>query len=232
MVLFGTRRLCAEIARPIDFKDATRFWLVTASLLFAATLLHLSTWTRFVEDVLEGLGERYLAGPQWMTQLFMWTMTVCSPIALFTMTRVHTYWFHPRSIPVEHQNRAVALSHYACAMLVIVAVGLSAMALGALLVDESLYLLTILFGREQHALQTMIGRYTEMGGIGLTGIGIVGFVWKMDRIATRSIQAGAVRRASLWFGVPICWLALAGLFLIAVPLTVAYVTMIFATFGG
>jgi hypothetical protein len=41
----------------------------------------------------------------------------CLWLFLFTATGAASYFFHPRSISIERQNRAIALSYYACAPL-------------------------------------------------------------------------------------------------------------------
>ena len=41
----------------------------------------------------------------------------CLWLFLFTATGAASYFFHPRSISIERQNRAITLSYYACAPL-------------------------------------------------------------------------------------------------------------------
>jgi hypothetical protein len=46
-------------------------------------------------------------------------LPVCIWLFVFAAAGAPSYWFHPRRLPVIKQNRAVALSHYACAPLIL-----------------------------------------------------------------------------------------------------------------
>ena len=117
-VTWRTRVACGALARPIDFKDALRFrrtvvWLVWLALLLAAAVTAVMTAARGGADMM-----RVLHGAEgaWYLTISLF-MAVAAWPALYLVTGVHTYWFHPRRLSMEQQNRAVALSYYACAPL-------------------------------------------------------------------------------------------------------------------
>lgn len=106
-------RLAAEFAHPVSYPDAQRFrWLTIfwawlplgfSSILFLAS---------GDEDFLM-LGSSHLATDVWLVSGF----NLAAVFALIALTGVPSYFFHPRRLPVEYQNRGVALSYYACAQL-------------------------------------------------------------------------------------------------------------------
>lgn len=119
---FQPGKLAEEINWSVSYSEAQRFrqavillnflpvvllagvlygvaWLKTGHLALSA-VVNLGVATSFVGepcDVLVVLGA-------WL-------------LFLLGMTGAHTYWFHPRRLPVVHQNRGVALAYYACAPL-------------------------------------------------------------------------------------------------------------------
>jgi hypothetical protein len=135
------RRLAAEVERPVAYRDALRFRLLTcivATLPIAALLVAIMAGygsagflTVLHPDRIRNL---IFAGPAQVEPGTAWlfgaaipwesgaTLPPVLPVALFVVfvlvTGVATYAFHPRRLPVGRQNRAVALSQYACAPLV------------------------------------------------------------------------------------------------------------------
>jgi hypothetical protein len=101
---FNSRKLAAEMNRPVSYPDAQRFrhvcilsvWApVAAGLAVVATVCPLFgalAWERMV-------GWLLTAGSAWLYFL--------------AITALPSLFFHPRQLPMLRQNRAVALSYYA-----------------------------------------------------------------------------------------------------------------------
>lgn len=114
MVMFRHKRFCEEIARPVDYRDAQRFRWVTVlhayvPILIGTVLLY--AWVdprRFDGTFLDDVS--HAAWP-------LVGLHVCILLFLAGATGLPSYFFHPRGVPVEQQNRAIALSYYAAAAL-------------------------------------------------------------------------------------------------------------------
>lgn len=115
MAMFARRRLCVEISREASFADARAFrrWVVGLAwlpFLGAGALLVLNclagTWRRatWIDDIAREI---------WPVAV----LVVGALLGLAAMTGLPSYWFHPKDTPVRFQNRAIALSYYACAPL-------------------------------------------------------------------------------------------------------------------
>jgi hypothetical protein len=107
------KALAAEFCRPVDHAAAQRFrwftifwaWLPLVVSTFGFHVLHDKDFLFLdLSSVIPDLG---------LTLSFHLAVIV----ALAALTGVPTYFFHPRRLPVEYQNRGVALSYYACAPL-------------------------------------------------------------------------------------------------------------------
>jgi hypothetical protein len=114
LVSFRTRQFATEIHRPVSLADALAFRRLVALHLFIPLAL-LSGWAYV--DLLHSNGGLWVASDLFgsLAQLFGLPVLIGS-IWLFLMMAfgIGSYFFHPKSIAVRHQNRAVALSYYAC----------------------------------------------------------------------------------------------------------------------
>lgn len=146
LVMFRQRWFCDEMARPVIFGDSQRFRWVTVlycylPLLAAGVALHL---------IEPGLGSAGVMPTSWLDQVvaYPWLVALLydALFLFFAMaTGLPSYFFHPRGVPIEQQNRAIALSYYACGPLAVTVVpatsGVVAAALGP---DRSLGLFFLL----------------------------------------------------------------------------------------
>jgi hypothetical protein len=128
------RKLAAESARRVEYRDARRFRYVTAVLAAAPVVVGM------VVAMIAYGGSGFFsvvapsAIPGWamygppspaVDVLVPWesgmTFYPVAPLAVLLLcvlvTGVHTYWFHPKRLPVVRQNRAIALAYYGCAPL-------------------------------------------------------------------------------------------------------------------
>jgi predicted RNA-binding Zn-ribbon protein involved in translation (DUF1610 family) len=118
LVVFRPKRLAGEIARPVSFADAQRFRHVTVLLAW------LPVFVIFVVTLAINWNEA-TAGIHIPAARFGWFLeAMCflsllptAWLALLMISGVGSYFFHPTSISVLQQNRAIALSYYTCAPL-------------------------------------------------------------------------------------------------------------------
>jgi hypothetical protein len=133
--------LAAAVEKPVGYRDALKFRLLTCllatlpvSVLLAGIMVAYGGTGFLTVLSTDRLGELLFIGREqnpaipWVYGLAIpWesgaTLWPVPPAALFLaavlMTGATTYWFHPRRLPVVRQNRAVALSHYASAPLLL-----------------------------------------------------------------------------------------------------------------
>jgi hypothetical protein len=124
--LFRPFALAAEMEAGPLLRDARRFWIIT--------VLH--AWTPFVILTYVAATNRpKIRGVNWQPVLIGQVVTVGSfvafwPLFVFALgmlcslaaaTGVPSYFCHPRHLAIERQNRAIALSYYACAVLALLA---------------------------------------------------------------------------------------------------------------
>ena len=113
-MLLGPKKLAAEMARPVSYPDAQRFRHVTvliAWLPLAAWAVGLALYNT------PDLRHRIHAGTRlgWFLEAIV-LLSGLFALWLFLLmaSGVASYFFHPKRLPVVLQNRAVALSYYAC----------------------------------------------------------------------------------------------------------------------
>lgn len=118
LVIFRPRRLAEEVARPVSFADAQSFrhitvWLAALPILPALLVTLIVNWDAAFSGIhrpAARLGWFLEAGCFLLLALAIW-------LALLMISGIGSYFFHPRSLPVALQNRAIALSYYTCAPL-------------------------------------------------------------------------------------------------------------------
>jgi hypothetical protein len=123
---------------------------------------------------------------------------------------VPSYFFHPRRLPVEQQNAAVAMSYYTCAPLAWTAAVFVVAGLGAVLaslveaVGLAFFLLAALLPFALLA------------------------VWWLDliHVAHRTLRRRAIALVSFAVAVPVLWLVVAALILVGIPLAFFLVALV------
>ena len=120
-VMADAKAIGSEAARPVSYDAAQRFRWVTVILVFLAIALAttLSLAVQSASDREQAIKEFAGEFPV-PTELRPWMMPLAFAgffLALVVATGVPSYFFHPRALPVEQQNRAIALSYYGSAML-------------------------------------------------------------------------------------------------------------------
>jgi hypothetical protein len=200
MAMVRHRRLCDEIARAVSFADSQRFRWVTVVHAYAPFVAVTLVAYLVAGDAPFGdeLPDRLFAA--------VWPVVVvhvCLLLFLAGATGIPSYFFHPRGLSVDLQNRAIALSYYTCGPLAImcvpVAAGIPAVLLGW---DSNLGV-----------------------GLGLFGWIFPGAqfaVWYFDlcHLAGRLIPHDRTRGVLVAIFVPLLWFALASLLLVLIPASI------------
>lgn len=117
MVMFRFGRFCSEAYRPVDYRDSQRFRWLTVFLV----------WVSLVAGMYGGWLTRSwwltLKPPATPTSFELWgsaaVVALCVFLWLTAATGIFGYFCHPRSAAVSRQNRAIALSYYAQAGMVL-----------------------------------------------------------------------------------------------------------------
>jgi hypothetical protein len=209
LATFKTEFFCLEVARPVSLTDARKFrrrvvaWLTVVALFMAAGIL--ST----IEDTRDPMERLWRTRPILMVLGALFSV-LTAWLFMLAITGVHMYWFHPKSLSVEQQNRAVVISHYGCAPL-----------LG--LVPA---VLTFGFGNmfgisgEQTDNEPMI--WIAIGLVLVGGVGIVfslvAYLFVCAHMARNAAHRSGPARLTLWLGLPSLWLGLIALIFGVLPL--------------
>jgi len=214
--------LAQNVAMPVELRDAKRFQRVTVFLAYFPLLvlgvgaLIANNNTRF--DFFD-----LTHGPQktgYILQLLLYLVVAVSGwLFLLTATGVASYFFHPKSLSVSRQNRAIAISYYACAPLSTLV--LTLMLLGAAaLVNQ--YCQQIPIGSSW--LEPVVpGLEIAAGLLALLQIG--GWVFTTLVLLKKSTVCGATRLTALGAGLPVCWAILAALFLGVLPMSFLFIAL-------
>lgn len=118
LVMFRQRRFCAEMARPVSFRDSQSFrWMTVlhayAPLLAFSVAMYIIEPGHFVTSPADLAFISAAANNPWPVA----AMNACLLLFLVAATGIPSYFFHPRDVGVHLQNRAIALSYYASAPL-------------------------------------------------------------------------------------------------------------------
>jgi hypothetical protein len=221
MRLVATRpkRFCYDIARPVDFEEALRFRRAVVWVVFLLLAVVVGVFAYMWRDEFDFVFAEYSG---WLVGGVALIYAVLVWLFLYTWTGVHTYWFHPRHLPVEHQNRAVALSYYACAPL---------MWLPLIVLARWSGLDLIITGNKWMPYDTLINTggilciFAFAAVVGLLGM-FIGICVTMARHVARRDATGLLLMAVM---LPMTWLVLLGFFLIVIPAVVGYLTLMVYT---
>jgi hypothetical protein len=217
MALFRPRKIAEEMARPVSFADSQSFRHVTVMLGW----LPMVAWAiSLIVMNMDDLTARVHQG----SRLGWWLEGIAAVAGLFSLwlflfmgSGVGSYFFHPRRMPVVLQNRAVALSYYACAPF-------AWLWLPAVLFDVLAAIVTHddwMGPRLQDTAMkcTMIASCVTLGGIVIQCYGCV------SKLMLRTIRCGPARMIALTVYLPIAW-ALVAAIALAVPATIVYISLV------
>ncbi len=116
-VMFRQRQFCDEMVRPVSYSDSQRFrWLTVAIVATAIFFAGAAQFGSYKANSIHGDIWKYLWSHDWA----ILAAFVATVLWLAGITGVPSYFFHPKSVTVQQQNRALALSYYACGALSLV----------------------------------------------------------------------------------------------------------------
>lgn len=230
MATLRPQQLAREMVRPAQLAEALRFRRITCVLgmfaLLPSVVIAAIELQRELGWALQFSGDRLLSDADWLGSMFhaLILISCCVGAWLFLkgMTGIASYFFHPATLTVRQQNRAIALSYYACAPIAYV----------PLILIFSIGILT-LAGR-------LIGSRLNILLVGI--LALVAFtppalcILAMFRTPIQLLGAvthcGWGRQILLAIILPIAWLILAILTLVLIPGTVALIGIIVLSFRG
>ena len=222
-----------DVIRPVNYRDARLFQCITVLLVGlpsgALGLLPLPNY------MYKGLGSSLQSWPitmpaGWMIDLTLpivagvglkFVVPIAVVLFLLAMTGVPSYFFHPPHLSVVQQNRAIALSYYACTPLVFLLLP----TLVAWAAVPTLYQLSWFTVNEALA-GFAAGATVIFTPLIILVILLIGYV-RMLRSATVCTTARVIAMLVL---LPLAWVSLAALTLVALPWVVGYVMMIVWSF--
>jgi hypothetical protein len=191
----------AELADMVQFWNANWLYGVDASMMRRLDLL-LPTATG------------WLVWP--LIPLYVW-------LFLQGMVGVSGYWFHPASISTAHQNRALALSNLAAAPLVLLPVSCVIVLLTLGVMSGANYT------RTGYAFQALaLAAMVTAAVLGAWAIWM--FWWGTLRLLRTATAASTGRQVAAGILLPLSWLAIALLTLVALPWTVGFSSLVAASF--
>ncbi len=212
LVMFRDRQFRHEISRPVSYRDARWFQTLTViltvvSLIAVVVAIHLADEIEAVTLLLDKV----------------WTIPIAvGLLALFVtaITGVHTYWFHPRRLPIVHQNRSVALSYYCCAPLAWTPI-LAALTI-AITADVAM----------QSPRQTDPPWVAMILSVPLF-LGTLGVVVSLWFLPVRMVHFFATRglaaQATLAVVLPVLWALLGAIILVGIPATIGWLWIVYAS---
>ncbi|MCK4623879.1 MAG: hypothetical protein KAV00_01100 [Phycisphaerae bacterium] len=223
MVTFRNQRFCEEYARPVGYADARTFQWVTIihvylPALVAVLLVYLTTPAK--PEVANPLQQMMMSG---MIQpgLTLWDrayaemwpvaiLLICFLLFLAAATGVPSYFLHPRTVSVQQQNTAIAMSYYTCGPLALTPV----------------ILIVCIVATELFSVAEWGGYATMLGVIKSTGVLLLMWWLNLVRTTRRMMPQVKGRRVLVAVGTPLLWLILAGLTLVVLPLAVLSVLVV------
>lgn len=214
--------LAQNVAMPVELRDAKRFQRVTVFLAYFP-LLVLGVGALIANNNTRTDWFDLTHGPQktgYILQLLLYVIIAISGwLFLLTATGVASYFFHPKSLSVSRQNRAIAISYYACAPLSTLALTLLVLGAAALLYQ--------IFQGEPIAdswLHPAVAALDIAAGL-LLVLQLGGWVFTTLVLLKKSTVCGTTRLAALGAALPFCWAILAALFLGVLPLSFLFIAL-------
>ncbi len=207
-VTFHCRRFCAEASHPISHADAQRFLWANVILAYVAILLIKLAYRLGVHDAFEPIRTvEWLAIPIELGTL----------LTLAAWTSLPTYLFHPRKLPLAIQNRAVALSYYACGPLVLLPLAL---------VPIGLMCILLVLQYLAHSIAPRDDSFAVPIGLAFGGLSLVLWWLNLVRIAHRVLRR-TPRTMAIGIFVPVLWAVSGTLIQVGLPALTFYVVLVF-----
>jgi hypothetical protein len=219
LVFFRPQQFRAEMDRPVSLADARAFrrvtvWIAYVPIALVVLAVYVATFApptgwrpliRAIDRVLPSALRPLLASRPTdallsvgftMELLVLASLLIAIWLWLFAAAGVASYWFHPRSLDVQHQNRAVALSYYAAAPLALTAVTV------ALIVSSAMLNLVLVTPGAWAAI-------ADAAALGVASIQLSGWWFTSLMMLPATTRCGTIRLVTYFVGLPIAWAMLA-----------------------
>ncbi len=224
LIMRDPKRVAGAMQHPVRLEDAPAFrrmvvWVTFVPLALGVAVTYV--WCLGSEfDFSLGAWNKGQPAMMKLGAVMDWGLLVVMLAGLFafllTVTGVQSYFFHPRSIAVERQNRAVALSYYGCGPVVLMPVGLAAVA-GCAAV-------TVFFD----PLKTSIVLTALIWIVGLGVFAIPPFEYWINliRLLRRTTQCSRLRVAMTAVLLPVFWALLFAIVAVGIPAAYFFVCIV------
>jgi hypothetical protein len=241
MVFRHPKKVAADVSRPVSLDDARRFRRVTVLSTFLP-LLGLGLWGYFAAlhewlhgqktgngdgVYFTGIHARIPVAPSgrtlgWVVEgIGVAFAALCLWLFLMAVTGVAGYFFHPRALSTVRQNRAVALSYYACAPLAWTFIPALTMA-GIILLA-----LTNFADTDNGFRLIVLGNITWYVVVGIQ----LASWWRCSMSMLRhTTRCSGIRVAALGLSLPVFWAVLAALILCVLPLVFLGIAIVVLSF--
>jgi len=235
LATFQPRRIAAEASRRVSYCDAQRFRWVTAfvaAIPVIAGLVAAMAWygnpALFSAIAPSAISGWAMSGQPsgWFDLFIPWdsgaTMAPVLPLAVLIVsvlvTGLSSYWFHPAALSVVRQNRAVALSYYACGPLALVSIPMLA-ALGVFVMKEA--------GLDDEANASWaVVRVVEIIGV-VSALAVLGATWRSTMVLlNRTTRPSSGRLMLAGLLIPLKWALCAAGVLLTFPWLVGTVRLV------
>lgn len=212
--VFRPKRFCRAAYQPVSYRCAQKFRWLTVAHAFVALL------------VVSFAGEVLSDGPateEAVEETGWWYIAVVGLsllLALAAFTGIPTYFFHPRYLPVERQNRAVALSYYGSGSLswsLPASIALCVVLLGCRV-----------FGNARTDAIMAVAMLVSVA-LSITLLALCWLCWSW--LARYTLQRAGRRLAVTWI-MPLISLVVCGLILVGLPLVAYFLAVVYFNVWG
>jgi len=225
IAVFKPRRIALDVARPVNLSDGRRFRHIV--VLFAyVPLLSAGLWA-----LIEGYVGRIPALKEMRGHVLGWGLEAGAVVVaafslwlfLFAATGVAGYFLHPASISLSRQNRAAALSDYACASLVFTPLPLITLLLMWLLDRPDM----TSHGSPLMLFMTILGFFVVLCPIFQL------LAWHRSSVILlrRTTHCTGARAAAMAAFLPVAWVALFALIGVGIPAAYMFISFVILSFN-
>lgn len=201
-VIFRNKVFCRAAYRSVSYRDAQLFRWVSILHAYPTLLLVTGIVYALHPDLIPSMADE----SGWLLIGLHWAFLF---LALLAFTGLPSYFFHPRSLPIERQNRAVALSYYGCAPL----------ALGPLVFLESVVGALIWRTGDHEYLTWLIAA--------LMGLVLLIWCWADWSLLAKRVLIGGGRRLLITWVLALLWIFVGGLILVGLSAVAYFLAVVF-----
>lgn len=213
------KKFWEEISRPVSHGDAQRFRWITVVVTYLP-LIPLSLALIFDEP--DAPFAWLMENEPGVFAVGIIVVHSCALLFLAGATGLPTYFFHPKRIPIEQQNRAVALSYYCCAPLAWLPI--MYLPMFAVIVLMAFDLL-----EEDSAVGDIAALSTTLWAMYFSLRIVIEWSMGLCWLHRRATGSETVRYGLFFALLPSLWLVLGGILLVGVPLLVGYVALVISS---